>query len=70
MAPRLVIDGRKARQLREAANLKQATAALRLDLAQSRLRLIENGTTSTNLETLGKLATLYGVEPGDLLTWT
>jgi transcriptional regulator with XRE-family HTH domain len=69
MPQRLVVNGKKARELRVAANLKQDAAAVRIDLAASRLRTIEAGGQSVNLTTLGKLALLYGVAPGDLLAW-
>jgi transcriptional regulator with XRE-family HTH domain len=65
----LVVNGKKVRQLRKEAKLTQEVAAVRLDLAASSLRRIETGQESVPLTTLGKLATLYKVRPGDLVRW-
>ena len=65
----LVINGRTARRLRNQAELTQEVAAVRLGLAASSLRRIENGSESVRLRTLGKLADLYKVKPGDLVKW-
>lgn len=65
----LVINGKKARRLRDKAELTQEVAAVRVGLAASSLRRIENGSESVQLTTLGKLADLYKVKPGDLVKW-
>jgi transcriptional regulator with XRE-family HTH domain len=67
MPRRLVVNGKKARRLRNKADLTQETAAVRVGLAASTLRRIETGSESVQLTTLGKLADLYEVDPGDLL---
>ena len=69
MPRRLVVHGSKARELRTKANLTQEAAAVRLDLAASTLRRIENGTESVHLGTLGRLADLYRVKPEELVKW-
>jgi transcriptional regulator with XRE-family HTH domain len=68
MARRLALNGKKARQLRNRAELTQEVAAVRVGLAASTLRRIETGQESVSLTTLGKIADLYGVDPCDLLT--
>jgi DNA-binding XRE family transcriptional regulator len=67
MSRRLVVNGRKARRLRDSAKLTQEAAAVRIGLAASTLRRIEMGSESVQLATLGKIADLYGVNPCDLL---
>jgi transcriptional regulator with XRE-family HTH domain len=69
MARRLVVNGMKARELRDRARLTQEEAAVRLGLAGSSVRRIETGTTSVQLTTLGKLAQFYKVAPETLLRW-
>jgi DNA-binding XRE family transcriptional regulator len=69
MARRLVVNGKRARRLRERAKLTQERAAVRVGLAASSLRRIETGERSVQLTTLGKLADLYGVKPAQLLRW-
>jgi transcriptional regulator with XRE-family HTH domain len=68
MAPRLVVNGKEARRLRNEAKLTQQIAAVQLEVSVSTLRRIENGSESVHLSTLGKIADLYGVEPAELLT--
>src|SRR2546423_6462357 len=64
MPRRLVVNGKKARQLRtKKARLTQQVAAVRVDVSVSTLRRIENGSASVQLGTLGKIADLYGVNP-------
>lgn len=67
MAKRLVVNGRKARQLRRKARLTQEVAAVQIGIAGSTLRRIESGTHSVQLTTLGKLADLYAIDPCELL---
>ena len=69
MPRRLVVNGRKAHQLRSKAKLTQQVAAVQIDLAVSSLRRIEGGNESVQLTTLGKLADLYKVRPEKLLRW-
>jgi transcriptional regulator with XRE-family HTH domain len=69
MPPRLVLNGRKARDLRESAKLRQQDVAYRTNLAVSTLRRIESGRENVSLATLGKLATLYKVKPEKLCKW-
>jgi transcriptional regulator with XRE-family HTH domain len=69
MARHLVVNGKKARRLRDNVALTQEVAAVRVGLAASSLRRIENGSESVHLTTLGKLADLYKVKPGDLVRW-
>jgi transcriptional regulator with XRE-family HTH domain len=69
LARRLVVNGRRARRLREQAKLTQERAAVQVDVSLSNLRRIETGQESVNLSTLGKLADLYGVKPAALLKW-
>jgi transcriptional regulator with XRE-family HTH domain len=69
MARRLVVNGKKARELRSKAKLTQQVAAVRLDISASSLRRIERGSESVHLTTLGRLADLYKVQPEVLLTW-
>jgi transcriptional regulator with XRE-family HTH domain len=69
MPRRLVVNGSKARQLRNKAGLTQEQAAVRVKLAASSLRRIEVGTESVHLTTLGKLADLYDVKPDELHKW-
>lgn len=69
MARHLVVNGKKARRLRERAELTQERAAVRLGLAVSSLRRIETGDESVQLTTLGKLALLYRVKPAELVRW-
>lgn len=69
MPRRLVVNGKKARQLRSKAKLTQQIAAVRLDLSESSLRRIESGSESVHLTTLGRVADFYGVKPEVLLRW-
>jgi transcriptional regulator with XRE-family HTH domain len=68
MAPRLVVNGKEARRLRNEAKLTQQIAAVQLEVSVSTLRRIENGSESVHLSTLGKIAAFYEVEPAELLT--
>lgn len=69
MPRRLVVNGTKARRLRDRADLTQEQAAVRVGIAGSTLRRIETGGESVHLTTLGKLARLYKVKPEELFTW-
>jgi transcriptional regulator with XRE-family HTH domain len=69
MPRHLVVNGKKARRLRDKAALTQEVAAVQIGMAASSLRRIENGAESVQLTTLGKLAKLYDVEPGELVKW-
>ncbi len=69
MPRRLVVNGTKARQCRDKADLTQEQAAVHLGLAASSIRRIENGAESVHLTTLGKLARLYKIGPEKLLKW-
>ena len=69
MPPRLVVNGRKVRQLRSKAKLTQQVAAVQVSMSLSNFRRIEAGSASVQLTTLGKLAQLYDVEPEALLQW-
>jgi transcriptional regulator with XRE-family HTH domain len=69
MPRHLVVNGKKARRLRDKAALTQEIAAVQVGMAASSLRRIENGSESVQLTTLGKLADLYKVKPGELVKW-
>lgn len=69
MPRHLILNGKEARRLRKKAALTQEVAAVRVGLAASSLRRIENGSESVQLTTLGKLADLYKVKPGELVKW-
>lgn len=69
MPRRLVVNGKKARRLRDKAKLTQEMAAVQVGLAASSLRRIETGDESVHLTTLGKLAELYNVKPAALMRW-
>ena len=58
---------RAVRRVRRAAGLTQAQLAKALGVSRPRISELENGKHAFRLQTLHKIASALGVEPGDLL---
>jgi transcriptional regulator with XRE-family HTH domain len=62
-----VVFGRRLRQLREGARLSQSALAVRAQVSEPYIGMLERGLREPSLTTIIKLARALGVSPGALV---
>ena len=70
MAAKLTIDGDRLLALRRRNGFTQQAAAEKSRLTTARLRVLEHGGGNVRLDTLARLADIYGIHPCELLAWS